>query len=397
MLSYLLFFAKADKIPNQFCEAPLTHADPVANGKLLHAQIFIRHGARSPGNPFGDVSKTGDWVCDDETSYSPRLNPAPVVHPKLYRVKLDPEIMPFKPNCRKKDLLVTGMKELYDLGQFYKKYYIEEQKLLGEKYYPWNVLFRGTELDRTLRSGVSFLQGMFPPASPNEVVNYITDNAAAGILHPGTDWCPDLEEAANLYFNTQEWNQIFTKLGQKYQTLFTQHGISWDYKSVKKFASYVVNVDCTNHTTEDWLTQEILQDMMEYMGQYNRGPYYYKGNFFSYAASPTYREMFRIADEKISMQNDYRFALHSTHDTALLALLAVLGYKEDKYGPSFRSHLAFELWEVNERLMARFVFNGKPVKLELFDNQVLVPYSNLKMAFASNGYLSHCMIPNWPK
>lgn len=397
MLSLIFSFSKSQRLPYDVCVAPRKHAEPVPNGKLIQSQVMIRHGKRAPGKAFGDIKKTGEWICDDNSSYSPRLNPAPVQHSKLYHIVYEPGVLPYQPQCRKEDLLSDGMNDLYELGKFYKSYYVDEMKLLGEAFWPWNVLFRGSEKDRTLRSGVSFMNGMFEPKSPNEVIEYITDNDAAGLVHPSVDWCPELDEASNLYFNSQEWQDIFNSFSNKYKTILESHGIKWNFKNVKKFTAYTLIVDCTNHTNEAWITDEMLLDFARFMSQYNRGPVYYKGNFYGYAGSPMFREFFRVADEKIAMQNDYKFVLYSSHDAALLAILSLLGDYEGQYNPPFGSHVAFEMWDVNGKIMCRFVFNGNPIKLDLFNGETLVSYSNLKMKFASNGYLSHCIIPNWPK
>ena len=390
-------FSFSKYIPFEQCVGPLSSAEPVNNGKLIFAEVLIRHGSRSPGTSFGDVNATGEWYCDEPDALSPRYHAAPVVHPRNYHEHFDPKLMPYKPSCRQKDLLTMGMEQHLELGQFYRKYLVEENKLLGEKYNPTEVLFRASEEDRALRSGIAFMQGMFPPQSPNEVVQVMTDTEAAGVMHPSEKWCKELNGDEDYFLNTSMFKDAWAELESKgYDKLVQEHGIKWEPKPFKKFASYVTMVDCTNHTLESWITPELAQACYDFVTLYNYGPSTVDGPYFSMAASPTFREIFRQADEFISMQSPYKFILLSSHDTAIVALLPTLGVKPEKDGPAVRAHLTFELWDVNDQIFARFVYNGEPVKVSFLGDKDLYLYANLKLAMTERGYLSHCLIPEWP-
>jgi acid phosphatase len=356
---------------------------------------LIRHGSRAPGASFGDRNLTGEWFCDEIDSPSPRFHPGPVVHPKNYHEKFDPELMPYKPSCREKDLLTMGMQQHVQLGNFFRNYFVKETQLLDEKFSIDEVFIRASEEDRALRSGISFVQGMYPPLSPNEVIQIMTDTPAAKLIHPDSK-CKELDGISDYFFQTEYFNKTWEELGRKYKDVITQHGIKWEPKAVKKFAAYVTMVDCTNHTLEDWITEDLAQECVKFVSFYNYGPHVVEGPYFGVAGSALFRDMFRMADEFISMQNRHKFILLSSHDTQLVAMLPVLGFKEDA-GPPVRAHLVFELWEVNDQIMARFVYNGEPVKVDFLGGKDVFLYSNLKLAMTEKGYLNHCFIPEWPQ
>jgi hypothetical protein len=387
----LLFasLCKSKLIPTEYCVAGLKSAPPVPDGKLIHAQVLIRHGSRTPGTSFGNRSLTGEWFCDEINSSSPRFHPAPVVHPKNYHEKFDTVLMPYKPSCREKDLLTMGMTQHVELGSFFRNYFVNETKLLSERYSFEDIFVRASEEDRALRSAISFMQGMYPPLSPNEVIPILTDTPTGRLIHPD-EKCKELDGILEHFLNTTYFKEKWDELGLKYKDIFAEHGIKWEPKTVKKFASYVTMVDCTNHTLEDWITPEIAEACIEFVSFYNYGQNVVDGKYFGVAGSALFRDMFRMADEFISMQNNHKFVLLSSHDSQIVAMLPVLGMNE-RFGPGVRAHLVLELWDVNDQIMARFVYNGDPVKVNFLGGKETYLYNNLKTAMIEKGYLSHCL------
>ena len=377
------------------CEGPIAFADPIANATLIQLQVLIRHGARTPGKNHFPQYDLGEWHCDEDDAIAPRYNPAPVVHPRNYREHFDRRIMYWKPSCRQEDLTLQGMNQHKELGQAFKKHYTQDVKFLDEHITPENTFIRATENDRTVKSAVSFIQGMYPPQSPNEVIQMVTDTDAAGILHPEDKWCKELEGQEDYFFNLPEVQAKYEEFRQKYEDLFKQHNLTLSVKNAKKYSSFLTIVRCSNHTLPDWVTEEVSDDFMKYLAFYNYG----KNNNEKYrgvASSPLFREMFRIADDKISMQNNYKFVLLSSHDGALTAFLTTFGFTEE-YGPAVRTHIVLELWERDGQVFARIVMNGKPIKISFLNNDPekdggLFLYSNLKAEMARLGYLNHCFI-----
>lgn len=373
------------------CESPLEWS-PVKDATLLHMQVLIRHGARTPGDDFYNSSKTQEWHCDEPGCISPRINPAPIVYPRDYHDAFDKRLMKYQPSCRSKDLLTLGMNQTYDLGRYYRQKLVDELNFLPKKMDP-NVFYaRATELDRTLRSAIGFIQGIYPSSSPNEIVNLVTDTNAAGVLHPSESWCKELQGELDYYLNTQEWKDYFQKFSNEYQSKLTQVIPEWNTKTVKKFCGWVIPTSCTDHTIPPEVTEQLQEDCAKYQAMYMIGPHA-TDKYRGIASAPLIREMFRIADNSVAAINSIKFSLLSTHDTAIASIIATLGVNYiDTVAPPFRSHFTFELWDKDGDLYSRFVYNGKPLSIPLLDNQDFFLYSSLKTTLAEKGYLDHCWV-----
>ena len=370
---------------NDICVAPLASPAPIPNGKLLQVQLLIRHGERAPGENFTSIEQFGDWECDGADAYSPMYNPAPIEHPKIYHTTVEERFVHYKPSCRDKDLTVNGMKQHYELGKMFKDYLYSTNRIIPENYDPARVLIRATEKDRTLRSAISFVQGLYPPVSPNEVVNIVTGSTAGSLLHPSKSWCSELASQEADLLNSEEFKEQF----DKYKSMFSQF-INPDPKTAKKFAGFYAPIICSDRKLPSEITSEVAEKIVHFNSYWNQ-QLHMLSKYQGVGAAPLMREMFKVADEFIAGMNQYSFALFSSHDTGIAALNGALGYFPD-YVP-FRAHVAFELWDVKNKIICRFVENGKPVPVSLMDGATEFTYSDFKTRVAMKGYLEHCKVP----
>lgn len=395
ILSIFVSFVSSKYLINH-CVAPTNLQEPLENGTLLQVQVIIRHGARTPGEDFHNSKNLQEWYCDVLDSHSPRLNPAPVQFYRNYRDEFDPRLIEYKPTCREKDLLTLGMQQHFELGQAYKKLYHEKLHFLPKNINPSFFFARASESDRTLRSAISFIQGMFPPASPNEVIPLVTDTEAAGLMHPKSKWCKKLKGSVEYMHKTDQFKSFFDDFTKKFRKKYeSEVSGKWDPSRVKKFCSWLVMTQCTGHEIPSNISQGMQTSCMTLVN-YHQFMQHDNDKYKGIASSPFFREMFRIADNAITSENHYKFVLFSSHDTALAAFLDTLGYDyHDKPAIQVRSHLAFELWEIDGSVYARYSFNGEPIKISFLNNKTLFPYAMLKGEMARLGYLSHCFIPEW--
>lgn len=389
-----LFFIRSLSIAYDRCVAPTSLAAPVPNATLLQVQVLIRHGSRTPGSDFFNSGKTQEWICDSDESHVPRVYSAPVKYPRDYIETIDTRSSVYKPNCRPKDLLVSGMQQHYELGRAYRQRYVDELHLLPTNFDPRYVFIRATELDRTVRSGMSFMQGMYEPVNGNEVIDMVTDNDAAGVLHPSDEWCSEIKDIGSDLFELPKFKDYFDNFTAKFKNDYESVVGEWEPKRVKKMCSYILMTDCSNHSLPTNISNDLIgecQNLVNYYQFMQHDNDKYRG----VASSPLLREMIKIADNSIGLINDYKFVLLSSHDSALSAILSTLGYEYlDQPAIQVRSHLDFELWELNNAICGRFVFNGKVLKLPFLSEELFL-YANLKLELMKLGYLNHCMIPEW--
>lgn len=377
------------------CEGPAKTPAPVPNGRLLFAEVIFRHGARTPGANFTNVEETGEWYCDDPRAISPRYWAHPILHPRNYHEKFDPKVMPYPPSCRQQDLILQGMQQHYDLGQMYRKYFIESRdSFLSLNYSPYEIFARSTNVDRAIRSLISFIQGLYPPASPNEIVQLMTDSDSAELLDASDGFCSELKTEKKDFEESEIFKTFFTEFSKKYQEKYGSYVDNWTGSKVKKFASYVLMVKCTNHTLPSTFTQEFIDDCAKYMAFYHYN-LHNNDKYRGVGSAPIYREIIRMADDFISQKSSRKLVLIGSHDTELAAMLVTLGYINLDAPPQLRSHFLFELWEVERNIYARICFNGEEVPISFLNNLTLYPYSQFKSELYRTGMLSHCYIPEW--
>jgi acid phosphatase len=283
------------------------------------------------------------------------------------------------------------MQQESDLGRLFREHYILNLSLTRSVYDPSEFYGRATQLDRSLKSAVAFVQGLYPPASPNEVVALVTDTPAAGILHPSDDWCAELADSVPVMLNSSQFQSFFAGFTGRWRGKFEKVVGDWRPERVKKFCSWAVMTKCSGHRVPEEVSDEVENDCLALVTHWlvwQRG-----GSLRGVAAAPLLREMLRIADDRISLSTGTKFVLLSSHDSAIGAVLPVLGIDVDSI--PVRSHLVMELWERETDVFCRFVFNGRPVALDGFGGEALVSYSNFKARLSEHGFLEHCFIPEW--
>lgn len=388
--------ALCSSIGIETCESPLKLADPPEGAKLLQVQVLIRHGARTPGEDFFNYKNMSVWHCDEPDASIPRYNPAPVLHPRNYRDAFDRRLVDYPPSCREKDLILLGMNQHFELGQLYRKRYIEELKALPENFDPDYFYGRASEADRTMKSAMAFMQGLFPPASPHEVIQIVTDNSAAGILHPNEDWCAEFAGVRDDVVNSEGFQKIWNRFTTDYKTRFEHLFSDWTAKNTKKFCSWAIMTACDGLEMPPEVDEDVQKQCSELLSYWHFGSGRNESKYWGVAAAPLFREMFRVADEAISLGSKVKFVLMSSHDTALAPFVSTLGWDfVNKPGIPVRSHVAFELWEINHDIYARVVFNGEPVPVSFMGGQTLYKYGALKTKMSRLGLLNHCFIPEW--
>jgi hypothetical protein len=360
------------------CVAPTTFS-PLndKNYTLKHVQIVTRHGARSPLDPFLPRQQRGAWRCDSTDAQSGRIEAVPLSRPRRVRTILDNRFAEYPPNCRLGDLIVEGMQQHLQLGKAMRSYLIDNLSFLPETLDPTLMYVRCTSYDRTYRSALSFLAGLYEPESPYEILDIVSGSPSLDALRPKKDFCADFERIYNEYFESDEFKAIFTETRDAITPVFEHLNISkesTDFKKLDKICDWVITMFCNDKAMPDTITPEIITKCREYQGKMLFGFYGHsnatRGIPFSYG----FREMKRILDGFIGGSTTEKFALLSAHDSTVAAFLSLLGYS-NKFTPPLASHVIMEVYtyEPAQELYIRFVFNGEPLPLLLMDNKVLVP------------------------
>jgi len=351
-----------------------------SNMKLVHVQVLTRHGARSPLDPFLPITHRGAWQCDSSDSHAPRIEAVPLDLPRRVRHVLDPRMAEYPPNCRLGDLIIEGTEQHINLGHSYRSYLVDKLKFLSENLDPTEIYVRATAYDRTYRSALSFLAGLYPPATMAEMIDIITGSPTIDPLRPHKEVCADIKALYSQFINSDSFKAFLLQTVSAIQPALTYlNESSVEPSRLDKVCDWVTTMYCNDKMMGPGITSDVISSCRRFQGKMLYGLYGMndesRGTGFSYGM----REMFRILDEFISGASSSKFALLSAHDSTVAAFLSALGYSHE-YIPPLASHVAMEIYLKGSEHYVRFVLNGQPIPLKHFNNQVIVGLHEFRQA-----------------
>ena len=372
MLSSFLVFTSSIL---QKCEANLTKVPDPPNSSyvLKHISILTRHGARSPLNTYVLKDFSGAWICDSPDSPASRIEAIPMDHPRHYHRIIDQRVTEFSPNCRRGELILEGQDQHYRLGSTYKSYLIDSLKFLDEKLHPSNIYIRASSYDRTYRSAVSFLSGLYPPKTENELIDIITGVPNSDVLRPNKLFCKNITDLYAIYLSSEQCQKDVEEAKIVLKPFCDYIKADCDkltQSTADRYCDYLNTMKCTERQLPSDLNDNLFDFCMRYQGNQLFNLYGFNDTFRTYGGSYTLREIFRVLDSHINGETTAKFALFSAHDSTVAAVLAALKFDYSKLLtiPPLASHLTMEVYEKENELYCRWVFNGDVINLPLVDD-----------------------------
>lgn len=369
------------------CVAPTTLDPEPPNLKLVHAQIITRHGQRTPLNAYLPYENRGRWECDSEDAISQREEANPNVFYRRYKLVFDDKTTSFPGNCRSGDLLIDGMKQHQALGQSYRKRFVDETQFLPSDYDPLYFYFTSSYIERTFRSQESFIVGLYPVKSNNEVIQSDMSGSGESPLFPNANICKEVKDQSNLYKSSQKYLNLVDYY-DNISDAMTAVGLNDSPSDITNFCEWAVTTNCKIENSPSFLTQEVIDTCHEVFAT---------SQFYKYslgergaAASYTLREMLHVLDKKLEGRSQVRFAHFSAHDTSLAAILMTL-VPEQKftYIPPFASHILCEVYKDDDsKTFIRYLYNGKIIRFEGTDENGLIEYTAFRQFI--NPFLEYC-------
>jgi acid phosphatase len=361
---------------DDMCVAPHKMPPPVNNMKLKFVEVLTRHGARAPlGSYQVPMQFRGYWQCDSDDAIAPRMHAAPVKHYRRFKQVLDQRLTEYLPNCRSGDLLLSGMVQHQKLGQAFHEYLYKTTKLFDEETEsvpdPKTIYARCSDVERTFRSAQGFLHGLFPPQSPNEIIDIYTDTSDGSLLRPNHNWCSNMTDLWNQHIESEEYKNWAATNIPKVKPVFELLGLTEETgENLNTACDFVTTHYCDNKLLTSDITEEMQQVCLNVTGSYIYD-YFLKGPLIT--GSYTMRELLRIPKMIRNDNSKVKFALMSSHDTTVAAINVLIGGKDARKQriPPFASHLVLELYEENtsKDLYIRFTLNGDEIPMALFEDK----------------------------
>uniref|UniRef100_A0AC35UHJ2 Lysosomal acid phosphatase n=1 Tax=Rhabditophanes sp. KR3021 TaxID=114890 RepID=A0AC35UHJ2_9BILA len=245
-----------------------------------------------------------------------------------------------------------GMKRHYYLGLSLAERYINQFRLVNSTFHVEDIHVRSTDVDRTLASAYSNLQGFYSKSKinyPNNEPNYPPFNPIAiHTVEETTDWllnpywkCAKSEKLSNARIN----NPSFLKYAKTYSDLFnylsshTNEKID-SYHEVKKMFGTIRVENQYGLKQPDWLTPQIYQRMEKMINDTVNYSYGCAGFGVKQDVEQIKLRaghlLYRIIENmktKTAAPNDIKpYTIFSAHDTTLMAFANTLNFKTEVMG-----------------------------------------------------------------
>ena len=390
MLLCLVSLCAALSRIGKYCVAPHKRASPVTNMSLFYVQILFRHGHRTPLYQFLNKSDRGQWKCNEPDLPGGVTVSAPSRRYRYFHQRYDPRYLDYPPSCRMGDLTDIGMEQHLDLGRTMRQYLVDEMKFLPEKLDPAYVRLYSSPVDRCVRSLESFFGGLYPPQNVNEVLDIEIGSDALSDVVIRMSYCEALNDATKLWEASETVKDLVERVYPVLKEGMDILGLKKSYSDCESACGWAVAFNCSDAPKPTWLTNEFMEACNEVtmQDQYGRfgNPDIPRGLFGSY----TLRKMLRVADEDIANAKPRRklMSIFSAHDTTVAAVNVAMGKKEDEI-PPYSANLLAEYWKDGDnQLWIRWVYNGEPIKQDLFGGETLVRLDNYR--FVMDPLIDYC-------
>jgi len=270
-----------------------------------------------------------------------------------------------------------GMEQHYELGQMFRKRYVEEHGLVGSEYRGSEVYVRSTSKERTLMSAQSFMHGFYPPtkgskrlpgglqpvpihafAKHQDIVLYAYKN------------CPRIKDMQHSVKQGTEWREMEEKTAELRANLSTLFGAELGLKHFTSLATLLKQEIIHNKQMIEGFPMEHLETIKS-MGEWVLRQKYATREMGSLGSGKIFEEIISTMRPHLTAtkpaKESPKFVLLSAHDGTLLALLTALNVP-DFLIPPFAAYLAFELYTwpddaTGERAFVKVVYNGEPLSL----------------------------------
>ncbi|KAH0789888.1 histidine acid phosphatase [Histomonas meleagridis] len=370
MLLLLFSFASSFR---QVCVANPTPPEPPGDGyELIHIQVVTRHGARSPLDGYLKQKDRGIWRCDSPDAVSGRVEAVPLVHHRKVRTILDNRFADYPPNCRLGELTIEGMQMHLKLGKAYRKYLVDDLHFLDETYNPDQIYIRSTAYDRTFKSALSFIGGLYESQSVNELIDITSGPSSNDLFRPSHKTCGDIKNLYQKYVDSDKFKEFLARSGEILKPVREYLNLTeWTQSSGNKACDWVFTMYCNEKTMSPDINQTHIDICSEMLARNLYDLYLQDDETMGIGFSAGMRELLRVLNMSLSGESTVKFALHSTHDSTVSVFMSLLGNRLDTL-PPLASHLAMEVYQKNNEKYVRFVLNGKPLPIKFMNDQIMV-------------------------
>ncbi|XP_055335853.1 lysophosphatidic acid phosphatase type 6-like [Paramacrobiotus metropolitanus] len=342
--------------------------------QLRNVQAFFRHGARTPLRILKFLDQP-EWP--KEKMLADPLFPA-VTYTVLdlhgQQVPVGPyetmyQKILFKGGSPAGQLTKTGKLQMYELGQRYRKQYIEDRRLVRPIFDATQVYIRSTNMTRTIESCRWVLSGMFGNnIRRGDAIIIYTEPAEREILYPNHTFCLQLKT-----LNKKAFKALDDLPGLKKDRLEMQKLFNYAEENSKKNLNFVdLRDELIAREAHGLKLPDIIASRMAQIESYavkmltfmvSDATAKIRPNIMRLFCGPVLHLIRDNIDYSLEQEDYFRLQLYACHDSMLMALLVALDIFDDKW-PPFGADLVFETYEdKNGDAWVRVVYQGAAQRL----------------------------------
>ena len=300
------------------------------------------------------------------------------------------------------ELSEVGKRMLYLLGVKARKRYINEYKLLSEKYNPQEIYIRSTDVNRTIESIESFLQGFYP-AGTGPIIKDTIANDSSIVYPPNKKYYKDFDDIIIKYNLTENNSALPYTMSVQPVHLF--------YKPDHQFGLYDSNI-CIGHKAI-YEAQKKRQEILDFADELlNKFDFYHdlegtskENKTFMQDYSTLYKYMdgfvcddidqrnFRYLIEKHGFNNETKALLKNYSDQYLWMDYFGTNYPAgyDDISIMSNSYTLHSIVNWMEKAISGYINNKNNSRNNNDDNQSYIKYVIFSAHDASIGALEHYM------
>ncbi|XP_022107334.1 prostatic acid phosphatase-like isoform X2 [Acanthaster planci] len=276
-------------------------------------------------------------------------------------------------------LTQEGMRQHYDLGQWFRQRYVTDKKLLNSSYIRAEIKVRSTAYDRTLMSAQSNLAGLYPPEGWQvwkeqlawQPIPIFTEPLTNNFLLVTDDFaCPRLKE---LRAKLEKWHNEYISKNQTFFNYLAEHA-GFDpnnvtYYNFTRIADSMQFELADGRTLPLWATKKVLNRLLPLQDFSYSSEAQLSDEYFRLCSGGFVSEIVTHLKDKIAGTDSTKMYMYSAHDDNVAWALRCLNVFNNLMPPT-ASCLLIELYQEGDKsytVDVLFKNNTKeePLKLRL--------------------------------
>eukprot|EP01087_Luapelamoeba_hula_P019713 TRINITY_DN6574_c1_g2_i1.p1 TRINITY_DN6574_c1_g2~~TRINITY_DN6574_c1_g2_i1.p1 ORF type:complete len:494 (+),score=95.66 TRINITY_DN6574_c1_g2_i1:110-1591(+) len=273
-------------------------------------------------------------------------------------------------------LTPLGMKQHFELGQKFRRRYIDKLHLFGPSYNAHEVYARSTSKERTLMSAQAFMHGLFPPGSgPDgglpgnlQLVPVHAEATKEDKVLLGYKNCPALDSLKQGLREGQQWKVMENKTQSLREKLSQIYGFQVKLKDINSLNTLSKCERIHNRTGHSGISEDMKAEMQEVTSWLFKNKFAHPemgrlggGNLLHEIAKVFAKHLGKNQGKNAG----HKFTLLSAHDGTILALFAAMSAQNFTI-PKYAEYLHFELYEHKDsngqadKYTVRMFYNDAP-------------------------------------